>query len=255
MAGEHVMPLDLSGQIALTALIFLVAMIYASVGHGGASGYLAVLSLFSFQQEQMAGTALILNVAVSSLAFWSFMRRGHLLPRFAWLLVLTSIPFSFIGGTMHVSSTVYKVLLAFALSIAALRLLYERRTSNYALTEPHAIMLGGVGGSIGLVSGIVGVGGGIFLSPVSIFFRWTTVKSAATLSALFILSNSMSGLAGRVVTGKLAVAPVLPLLAAAIAGGVIGAWLGSARFSNRALRVVLAAVLMIAVLKLLLTVK
>ncbi len=241
----------LLSSVPLLALVFLVALIYSSVGHGGASGYLAVLALFSLPVAQLSGTALVLNVLVSSLAFWSFWRNGHKLPNFSWLLVLVSVPFSFIGGAVVSPDTLYNLLLAAALFIVALRLAFDLRTKeNEAFVRPKPIVLAGVGSSIGLLSGIVGVGGGIFLSPIAILLRWTTVKSAATLSALFILVNSLSGIAGRAISGKLIVNPAIGLICAAFVGGLLGSHLGSKHFRGMTLRRMLALVLLVAAAKL-----
>lgn len=235
----------------LLVLIFLVAAVYSSVGHGGASGYLAVLALFSLPVAQLSGTALLLNVLVSSLAFWSFHRNGHKLPAFAWLLVFASVPFSFLGGALMVTDNFYKLVLATALLLSAARLAFGFRASEIAaLSTPPRIVLAGVGSSIGFLSGIVGVGGGIFLSPIAIFFHWTTVKSAATLSALFILVNSLSGIAGRAVTHQLIIQPALGLIVAAFAGGLIGSHVGSKYLNGLVLRRVLSLVLLIAAIKL-----
>lgn len=238
-------------SVPLLALIFFVAAIYSSVGHGGASGYLAVLALFSMPIAQLSGTALVLNVLVSSLAFWSFYRAGHKLPVFSWMLVLASVPFSFLGGSLTISDSSYKLLLAIALILSALKLIIVKQGNSVQdLRKPQPIALAGTGSSIGLLSGIVGVGGGIFLSPIAIFMRWATVKSAATVSALFILVNSLSGIAGRAVANKLVVTPAVGLIVAAFAGGVVGSQLGSRYFDGAALRRILALVLLIAAWKL-----
>lgn len=246
-------PLSLA-SFPLLLLIFFVAAIYSSVGHGGASGYLAVLAMFSLPVAQLSGTALVLNVMVSSLAFWSFYRGGHKLPPFAWVLVASSVPFSFIGGALTVTDSIYKFLLAAALILSAARLAIGKRASTVESTRtPQSLALAGVGSSIGFLSGIVGVGGGIFLSPIAIFLRWTTVKSAATLSALFILVNSLSGIVGRAMTHKLIVTPALGLIISAFAGGLIGSYLGSKHFDGMFLRRVLSLVLLIAAVKLIWT--
>jgi len=237
--------------LPLLGLIFFVAAVYSAVGHGGASGYLAILSLFSFPAQEMSSTALLLNVLVSSLAFWSFWKGGHKLPKFAWLLVIASIPLSFVGGALTVGDNLYKLLLAFALTFAAVRLASaSSATDDSQLRAPKPLMLLGAGGGIGLLSGIVGVGGGIFLSPLAVLSRWTTVKSAATLSAMFILVNSLAGLAGRAATDRLVIAPAVGLMLAAFAGGLIGSRLGARRFGAVGLRRLLAFVLVIAAAKL-----
>ncbi|MBL0060802.1 MAG: sulfite exporter TauE/SafE family protein [bacterium] len=241
-------------SVPLLTLVFFVAAIYSSVGHGGASGYLAVLALFSLPVAHLSGTALVLNVLVSSLAFWSFYRAGHKLPAFSWMLVLVSVPFSFLGGSLTIVDSSYKLLLSIALILSALRLAIAKRSDAVQdLREPQPMALVGTGSSIGFLSGIVGVGGGIFLSPIAIFMRWTNVKSAATLSALFILVNSLSGIAGRAIANKLVVTPAIGLIIAALTGGIIGSHLGSRYFDGMALRRILAAVLLIAAWKLIVT--
>ncbi len=241
-------------SLPLLALILLVAVIYSSVGHGGASGYLAVLAMFSLPVAQLSGTALVLNVLVSALAFWSFHRNGHRLPAFWWLLVIASVPLSFLGGALSIGESFYKSLLAAALMLSAVRLAIGFRPAiDEPLASPGPVTLAGVGGGIGLLSGIVGVGGGIFLSPIAILLRWASVKSAATLSAFFILVNSLSGIAGRAVSQQLVVKPAIGLIVAAFAGGLIGSYLGSMHFSGLALRRFLALVLLIAAIKLIVT--
>lgn len=241
-------------SLPLLFLIFVVAAIYSSVGHGGASGYLAVLAMFSLPVAELSGTALVLNVMVSSLAFWSFYRGGHRLPPFAWLLVAASVPFSFFGGALTVTDKLYKLLLAAALVLSSTRLaIGQNAVESEEPSRPHPVALAGVGSSIGFLSGVVGVGGGIFLSPIAIFMRWTTVKSAATLSALFILVNSVSGIIGRAASHKLIVSPALGLIVAAFAGGLIGSYFGSKRFDGLLLRRILSLVLLIAAFKLIWT--
>lgn len=243
--------LGIAELVPLLGLIFLVAALYSSVGHGGASGYLAVLSLFAFPAAQMSSTALLLNVLVSSLAFWSFWKAGHKPPGFWWLLLLVSVPASFVGGMLRISDTTYNFLLAFALLAAIVRMLTQDKLPGEAgLRTPGPWVLAGSGSAIGFLSGIVGVGGGIFLSPLAVLLRWGSIKSVATLSAVFILVNSLAGLAGRAVAGRLELTPALGLVTAGVAGGVLGSYLGSRRMPSVVLRRLLAMVLLIAALKL-----
>lgn len=240
--------------ISLLVLIFAVAAVYSSVGHGGASGYLTVLSFFSYSAAEMSGTALLLNVLVSSLALWSFARCGHRIPGFAWALIAVSIPLAFVGGMYKIDDNVYRFLLAFVLVLVALRIAFAMETRGEVVyTPPSYSVLGLSGGAIGLLSGIVGVGGGIFLSPLAIFLRWAPIKSVATLSSLFILVNSVSGLAGRALTGRLIFGPILFLLIAGFAGGIVGSYVGANRLTSPVLRRVLAFVLLIAAAKLIIT--
>ncbi len=239
-------------SILLPLLIFFVAFLYASVGHGGASGYLAVMSLLAFEPQQMAGTALVLNVFVSSLAFWSFHRAGHALPKFTWLICAAALPLSFIGGALSVKPQLYAALLAFALLVASFRLIWSSRSDRderFRTPRKGAVLLSG--GAIGLLSGIVGVGGGIFLSPLAILRRWAPLRSVAALSSLFILLNSLTGLLGKWVSSQLVFHTTWPLLSAAIVGGLIGSHLGARKFNDRILKTLLALLLLLAATKLL----
>lgn len=235
----------------LLLLVFLVAVLYASVGHGGASGYLAAVSLFAFPQAQMSATALMLNLIVAGMAWAAFWKAGYGSRRLIQPFLVTSIPFAMLGGWMKISTHAYHWLLAAALGAAAIRLCLPAVTSSRAALRgapPHPISLG-VGSVIGLASGIVGVGGGIFLSPIMILCRWADVKQTAAASACFIVINSAAGLLGRLAAGRMDVGPLLPLMAAAAAGGWIGSTLGANRLPHPVLCRVLAGVLSVAVVK------
>ncbi len=236
-------------------LIFLVAALYSSVGHGGASGYLAVMALCGVAPALMAPTALILNVLVAGIALIAFLRAGHLSWRLSLPFVATSVPLAFLGGFLPISDRIYHLLLAFALLFAAWRLamILVRHPIEEA-TRPIPFLLSlPVGGAVGLLSGMVGVGGGIFLSPLLILGRWATAKQTAGTAALFIVLNSLAGLAGRMLRGGVDVTPALPLLAAAFCGGLAGSYIGSQYFSGITLRRVLAGVLLFASVKLMIT--
>lgn len=239
---------------ALLVLIFLVALIYASVGHGGASGYLAVMSLISnYPPVQMSTSALLLNVLVAGTAWLTFWRAGHgsfvLLRPFA----LTSIPAAVLGGWLPVSAQLYRQLLAACLLVAAARLCLPNLRDHERPTAPSLAVALPVGGFLGAVSGIVGVGGGIFLSPLMVLLRWANMKRTAAISAAFIVLNSVAGLAGRLIAGRLHVELMLPLVVAAFAGGVVGSRLGANHLSGWWLRRLLAVVLVIAAGKLVLS--
>lgn len=239
--------------IVLVALTFLVALIYSSVGHGGASGYLAVLSFFAVAHDQMAASALCLNVLVAGLSFYNYRKAGH----FSWKLTLpfvaASIPFAFAGGLFKIPPHVYALLLALALIFAGLRLLMNIEKNDDAKIHSPSILISLLlGGSIGLLSGMVGVGGGIFLSPVLILFHWARPKETAAASAFFILVNSVSGLAGRLMRGNFNLAPEWTfMIFAAFLGGLAGSRLGARHFSSLWLRRVLGVVLFSAAFKLL----
>ncbi len=242
----------MSEIILLAALTFLVAFIYSSVGHGGASGYLAMLSFFAVPREQMATSALCLNLLVAGIAFFSFYKAGYFSWELTWPFVLGSIPAAFLGGLIKISPVFYDRLLAGALIIAGIRLILdvEKKTESVHRLPPLWISLP-AGGAIGFLSGIVGVGGGIFLSPLLILFRWADPKKVAATSAFFILVNSASGLWGRCARGAFQMPSyIIALLLVAFFGGIAGSRIGARRFSNLWLKRVLALVLWMAVVKL-----
>jgi len=237
----------------LVPAFFAVALLYASVGHGGASGYLALLSLapMGLQPDQMATTALTLNVLVAGLGLAAFVRAGHFVGRLVWPFIAVSIPAAFVGGVTPVPVDVYALLLAGSLLIAALRLLMLVQQQRDPARAPAVAIALPVGAGVGWLSGVVGVGGGIFLSPLLVLLGWATVKQTAAASACFILVNSVAGLAGRWVRGATEYGTLWPLLLAAFAGGWIGSQLGANHFSGTLLKRLLAVVLVLAAGKLL----
>lgn len=239
----------------ISLLFFLVAALYSSVGHGGASGYLAILSLFSFAPQMMATTALILNLVVAGIAMTAYWRSGHLSFRFVWPFVVLSIPAAFIGGMLRVPASTYSLLLGFVLLVAAIRLSFSPAratiTSGNGIVRIAVCIL--VGGGIGFLSGLVGVGGGIFLSPLLLLLNWADVKRTAATSAFFILVNSMSALTGKYLQGGFAVGLLTPFMFSALAGGIVGSYAGVKLMPTITLRRLLAIVLTIAAVKLLIT--
>ena len=240
-------------SLFLTLLIFAAALLYSSVGHGGASGYLAAMALFGLAPEAMKPAALILNIIVSAIATLRFYRAGCFSWPLFWPFALSSIPLAFIGGALTLPSHFYKPLVGLVLLFAAYRLF--RYTSILAtaarpLSLPIAI---GSGAGIGLLSGLTGVGGGIFLSPLLMFLRWTDARHTAGVAAPFILANSIAGLAGHLSAVKYVPHDVSWWALAALLGGLIGASLGSRYFANLVIRRLLALVLVVAGLKMILT--
>ena len=231
-------------------LLFLIAFLYASVGHGGASGYLALMALFSITPEVMKPTALLLNLFVSLTSFIQFYRGHH----FKWKLFLpfaiTSIPMAFIGGLVVINGMIYKKMLGLLLLIPVARFLFfpnfdikEIKKSNFAISLV-------IGASIGLFSGMIGIGGGIILSPILLLLKWTDQKQTAAISALFIFVNSLSGLAGQLTMGIHFNADMYSYVGIAFAGGICGAYFGAHRFKQTILKNVLAMVLLVAAIKL-----
>ena len=241
--------------VLICLLIFFVAALYSSVGHGGASGYLAVLSFFAVSPEKMSTTALMLNVLVAGLATWSYYRAKHLSMKLAWPFILASIPGAFVGGTIRISEKAYFLLLALVLLFAAFRLVFSSHAGADQMSDKPVnpgISLP-VGAGIGILSGIVGVGGGIFLSPIMLLMKWASVKHTAAVSALFIVVNSLAGLGGRVLRGSFDVSTSIPIVVAAFAGGLLGSYFGASKFSGLVLRRILGIVLAIAAFKLIVT--
>jgi uncharacterized protein len=222
------------------------------VGHAGASGYLAAMALFGVAPEVMKPTALALNLLVASIASFKFYRAGHFSWPTFWPFALTSVPLAFVGGGIALPVTVYRPLLGAVLLYSAARFTFGFRGTDQTRPIPlwAALALGAI---IGLLSGLTGVGGGIFLSPVLLLMRWAPIRTTAAVSATFILVNSAAGLAGHLSS----VGQLHPMVAvwAAIAGvgGWIGSELGSRRLPPAILRGLLAAVLIIAGVKLIFT--
>jgi hypothetical protein len=239
--------------IIFYGLLFVVAFLYASVGHGGASGYLALMALFSISPEVMKSTALLLNLFVSLVSFIQFYRGGH----FKWdiflPLAIASMPAAFAGGLISIDATLYKQLLGLLLLIPVSRFLffqYIQVTTCKKSSLPLSILIGAL---IGFVSGLIGIGGGIILSPVLLLLKWTDMKQTAAISALFIFVNSVSGLAGQLTKGIHFSADMYWYVCIAFAGGLCGAYLGAMRLKQSSLKYALALVLGIASYKLLFT--
>lgn len=241
---------DLLDLPLLLFLLPIVAFLYASVGHGGASGYLALMSAFSFPMTFMKPTALVLNILVSAVSFYFYYRENNFKWNLFYPFALSSIPFSFLGGYLKIDAFYYKIILATVLVFAVLRLLGffgKEKNEIKAINLPLALAFGAL---IGFLSGLLGIGGGIILSPVLLLFGWATMKQTAAVSALFILVNSISGLFGFVSQGGTLPASSSVLIGVVFIGGLLGAYYGSAKFNSKSLRYVLSVVIGIAILKL-----
>ena len=246
------MPNSIAVIIPLLALTFLVAFVYSSVGHGGASGYLALLSFLSFPPEILSTSALCLNLLVAGTAFWFFLRASHFSWELTWPFTATSIPLAFIGGFLKIPPVFYSLLLACVLIFAGWRLIFDLSEVRQEYKSPSLRISLLMGGAIGILSGIVGVGGGIFLSPILLIFHWADPKKTAATSSCFILVNSLAGLLGRWARNGLQSNPLfMTLVVTAFFGGVIGSQLGANHLSGKWLKRILAGVLLIAAFKLL----
>ncbi len=234
-------------------LLFLVAFLYSSVGHGGASGYLALMALFSISPEVMKPTALVLNLFVSLTSFIQFYRGKH----FEWKIFLpfavASVPMAYIGGLITVDADVYKKILGVLLLLPIIRFVFFANFKVEELRKPNLYLSVLIGAIIGFLSGLIGIGGGIILSPILLLMKWTDMKQTAAISALFIFVNSLSGLAGQLTKGISFSPDMYAYVAIAFAGGIAGAYYGSLKFKPGILKYLLSMVLVVAAYKLLFT--
>ena len=237
-------------ELIFLVALFVIAYLYSSVGHGGASSYLALMALFGIEVALMKPSALILNLFVSSIAYVSYYRGGHFRLNILLPFAITSIPLAFLGATLDISPELYNKILGVCLLVAALSIVIRPGESSVRrrnLSIPVALLTGAV---IGFFSGIIGIGGGIILSPLLLITNWASMKETAAISAGFIFLNSLSGLTGHIIAG-MEVSPEIGLwIVVAVAGGLAGSYLGSFRFSSNHLKVLVTAVLIIASIKL-----
>ncbi len=239
--------------IALIAgLMFVAAALYSSVGHAGASAYLAIMALFALPPEVMRPTALVLNIIVSSIATWRYWKSGLFDWPLFWPFALTAVPAAAFAGGIHVPADVYKPLLGAVLLFSALRLLWPKPIRALGVVKRPVVAAGLlVGLCVGLLSGAVGVGGGIFLSPILLFLGWASPRTTSGTVAPFILLVSASGLAGNL-SSIGALPPELPWWAlAVVGGGLLGTWLGAKRLPPQGIVMALGAVELVAAWKLL----
>jgi len=234
-------------------LLFIVAFLYASVGHGGASGYLALMAIFAVTPAVMKPTALLLNLFVSSTSFTQFYRAGHFRWKSFWPFALASIPLSFIGGMMTIESAAYKRILGMLLLFPIIRFFFFQNTDPKNLKPANIGLSLFIGGVIGWLSGMIGIGGGIILSPVLLLLKWADQKQTAAISAAFIFVNSLAGLGGQLVKGFAFNQEMLTYVGIAFAGGICGAYFGALKFPQAVLKNVLASVLVLAAYKLIFT--
>lgn len=232
-------------------LLPIVAFLYSSVGHGGASGYLAMMAMFGFLPETMKPTALLLNLFVAAISFYYYWKNGHFNLKLFLAFAIASVPLAFIGGMLEVDAAVYKKVLAVLLIFSILKLLnvFEKKTNEIKEVELWKGLL--IGGCIGFFSGLIGIGGGIILTPIILMMNWGKMKEAAAVSALFIWVNSASGMIGQFTSGVTLDAQAFILVGIALLGGVLGGYFGSKKINNKYLRYLLVFVLFTACIKLL----
>lgn len=234
---------------ALAVGMLVAAFAYASVGHGGASAYLAAMALAGIAPAEMRPIALVLNVLVSAIATYKFARAGYFSWRLFWPFAVVSVPLAFVGGAITLPNQAYKILVGAVLLYAAWQLWRSGRGGEEmrAVNPPSIARAMAIGAVLGLLAGLTGVGGGIFLSPLLLMLGWAGTKQTSAVSAPFILVNSIAGLAaGFAVKSATLPAYIWILAAAAMLGGWLGAEYGSRRFTNPLVRRILALVLAVA---------
>jgi len=241
--------MDNTHLILLLTGVTLVAFLYSSVGHAGASGYIAVMTLCGLSTNFIRPTALVLNILVASIAAFQFWRAGHFSWRLFWPFSLLCLPAAYLGGSLQLPTSIFKVLIGAVLLFSAARLFF-RQIDSPDITLPPVSGAVGIGAGLGLLAGLTGTGGGIFLTPLLLFCRWASIRRAAAVSALFILLNSVAGLAGYVSSGRPVPSFAWILAVAAVIAGTLGSQLGSRHFPVRTISVILATVLVLAGCKL-----
>jgi uncharacterized membrane protein YfcA len=246
----------------LAAIFVMVAMFYSSVGHAGASGYLAAMAIVGVAPELMRPTALTLNIVIAAFTTWRFRSARFFDVRIVGAFLVGSVPMAFIGGGIKLPTEIYKMLVGVILLCSATYLVWRGYAKKFRsvpiaetpLTVPMFIAPF-IGAAVGLLSGLTGTGGGIFLSPIVLLMAWAGPKATAGIAAPFIMVNSVAGLSGGLYKGTFALATIpdaaVPLCAAALAGAMLGTWLGLYKLSNRLLILTLAFVMLIAAVKLL----
>ena len=240
-------------QLALLCFaIALIAFLYSSVGHAGASGYIATMTLFGLATTVIRPTALVLNILVATIGSFQFWRAGHFSWKLFWPFALLSVPAAYLGGYLQPSASILRILIGFILLFSAVRLIFRRRDPEQIIT-PSKPMAVGVGIALGFISGLTGTGGGIFLTPLLLFCHWARIRQAAAVSALFILVNSIGGLVGYFTAVHSIPSLGVFLAIPAVIGGTLGSYLGSRRLPVRSIAIFLAVVLTVAGAKLILT--
>lgn len=236
----------------LLMAIGLMAVLYSSVGHGGASGYLAAMALWGLLPEEMRPAALLMNIVVTSWLLYRFQPYKLMPYKLFWPLVIASTPLAFVGGLIKIDAEAYRLLVGVMLLLAAVRMLMINKAAE-SIQQPTMIAVLLVGAILGFSAGLTGIGGGVFLSPILLIFGWCSIRQSTAVAAGFILLNSISGLAGYIVSDQSWPMGAGWLVIAALAGCLFGGELAAHRASSLTLQKLLAAVLAIAAVKMVVT--
>jgi hypothetical protein len=251
--GRYLLP-GMTDDWLLVILIFIAAVTYSSVGHAGASGYLAAMALMGVAATEMKPAALVLNIIVATIGTIRFARAGCVSWGMLWPFAAGSVPAAYLGGWLQLPGGVFRPLVGLVLLVAAARLIMTTRPSAGEATRPPGKPAAiGCGAVIGLLAGLTGTGGGIFLTPLMLLNRWATTRQAAGVSVAFILLNSIAGLAGNVASVRMLPGRIVWWIPAVVIGGAIGSELGARRLAPQALRYILCVVLIVAAAKLIVT--
>jgi len=241
-------------DLLFLALLLIVALLYSAVGHGGASGYIALMTIWGIEVTTVKSTALVLNAFVSIIAFLQYYRQGHFKWSLTYPFLITSVPFAFLGAMIAVDSVVYKKILGVILLLSVLRLLFTFHEKEGPLREMNIWIAMAAGAAIGFLSGMIGIGGGIILSPLILLAGWAGIKNTAATSAIFIFINSLAGLAGVWTLHQFAFSTQTSVwIVVAIMGALAGAYWGSRMAPVKQMRYILALVLIVAAYKLVFT--
>jgi len=231
-------------------LLFVVAFLYSSVGHGGGSGYLALMALFGVAPETMRFTSLTLNIFVSLIAFLAYYKAGYFRYKLVLPFLLTSIPAAYLGAGIKIDPSTFKLILGIFLLIAIGRMLFIPNAVSDQSKRPNFAVAMIIGALLGLFSGMIGIGGGIILSPLLLLMHWANMKETAAASAIFIFLNSIAGLSGLLHAGSNFDPRLISWIAFALIGSLAGSYLGSSKINTNGLKYILAATLLVASIKL-----
>jgi len=231
-------------------LIFITAFLYSTVGHGGASGYLALMAIFAFAPETMKATALIMNLFVAGIAFLVNLKSGNFKLPLLLPFAIASIPMAFIGAKVDLDPHVYKIILGVFLFIISFRFIFFKPSDFDVVKTPHWGVLMLIGAALGYVSGMIGIGGGVILSPIILIFHWAKLKQASAVAAAFIFLNSVSGIWGLYSNGYKASDNLWILVSIGVFGALLGAYSSTQKFTTKTIQYILTVVLFSAGIKL-----